>query len=126
MTGVLLPVLAPILVGGVAIVIMKAGLIRRLFSSEEQSFHRAQRLSRTILGNSRHAVAAALGPPHGSSGAGSGKATFLASTWYYRLDERHHIALAIEFVNDVAAEARVLHVKPRPRMHVGVARGAFA
>jgi hypothetical protein len=122
--GIVLPVLAPIVVGGMALALMKAGVIRRIFSGEEESLNRAQRLSRTILGNNKHAVAAALGPPEGSAGNRTSGASLGASTWYYRLDDRHHIALAIEFVNDVAAEASVLHAKPRP--HAGIARSALA
>jgi hypothetical protein len=102
-------VLAPLLIGGVALVLTRAGLIQKLFHHEEDGWHRARRLCRAIVGNDKHGVAAVLGPPQASVGSASPQAVFLANRWYYRLDSRKQIAIAIEFQNDVARKVEILH-----------------
>jgi hypothetical protein len=104
-------ILAPLVVGGAALILRRTGLLHRLFDGERQRLRRAQPLSRAIPGNDKHAIAAVLGPPQASSGAASPRSVFLADTWYYRLDSQHCIAIAIEFSNDIATDVRVLHVR---------------
>jgi hypothetical protein len=117
-------VLAPLVVGGAALLLKRTGLLRRWVNAESESIRRAQALARAILGNDKHAVAAVLGLPEASSGAGSPQAMFLANTWYYRLDRRHCIAIAIEFSRDMASDVRVLlshqmaPPTPEPRMYI--------
>jgi hypothetical protein len=104
-------ILAPLVVGGAALFFRRTGMLHRLFDGERQCLRRAQVLSRAIPGNDKHAIAAVLGTPQASSGAASPHAVFLADSWYYRLDSRHCIAIAIEFAHDIATDVRVLHVK---------------
>ena len=104
-------VLTPLVIGGAALILKRTGLLQRLFDGESESVRRAQALGRAIVGNDKHSIAAVLGLPEASSGAASPRAVFLADTWYYRLDGRHCIALAIGFSKDVASDVRVLHVK---------------
>ena len=119
-------VLAPLVVGGAALILKRMGWLRRLFDGERESLRRAQTLGRAIVGNDKQAIAAVLGLPQASSGAVSPRAVFLASTWYYRLDARHCIAIAIEFSKDVASDVRVLHVKREEVRAVGKRRGVMA
>ena len=107
-------VLAPLLVGGAAYLLKRTGILQRVFDGERASLRRAQSLARSILGNNKHAVVAVLGPPQASSGSGSSRAVFLANTWYYRLDSQHRVAIAVEFIKDVASDVRVLHVGSEP------------
>jgi hypothetical protein len=103
-------VLAPLLIGGVALVLTRAGLIQKLFQNDEDCLLRAERLCRAIVGNDKHAVSSVLGRPQASVGSASAEAVFLANRWYYRLDSRNQIAITIEFENDVAREVEILHI----------------
>jgi len=112
-----LGILAPLVIGSAAFVLSRRGLLLRLFRNQNDSRERARRLSRAIVGNDKHSIAAALGSPQASAGAASPQAVFLASTWYYRLDSRHRLAIAIEFENDIARAAHVLHIERPPASH---------
>ena len=107
-------------------VLKRNGWLRWLFDSEGESIRRTRALAAAIVGNDKHAVAAVLGLPQASSRVESSRAVFLANTWYYRLDARHRIAIAIEFSKDVASDVRVLHVKREETQPVWAAkRGAI-
>jgi hypothetical protein len=107
---------APVLFASLALVFKRTGLPQRLIRSGGDRLDQTERLRKAILGNSRHAIAAAMGPPQGSAGTASPKTVFLADCWYYRLDHRRGIAVAIEFRKDVACEVQVMHLDPRARL----------
>jgi hypothetical protein len=101
--------LTPMLIGGVAMLLLQLERMRRELEHSPDPVRRAQLLSRSIVGNDRAAIASVLGPPQASAGVRSGTA-FLAGTWYYRLSGPHRIALAIQFERDVAADVLVMQL----------------
>jgi hypothetical protein len=119
-------VLAPLLLGGAAYLLKRKGMLveifQRVFDGERESLRRARNLARSIMGNDKHSVAAVLGPPEASSGSGSLRAVFLADTWYYRLDSQYRIAIAIEFVKDIASDVRVLQLRSEPGVRGSAAK----
>jgi len=63
------------------------------------------RLCRAIVGADRRAIAAALGPPS--------TRTMQDDTWYYAIDPRRRLALAIDFVQGIARQTHVLRAPQR-------------
>jgi hypothetical protein len=66
---------------------------------------RLQALRRAIVGVRKNQVAAALGPPRATIGRGDYRAD---DTWYYAIDPRRHVALAIEFADGIARQTQVI------------------
>jgi hypothetical protein len=80
----------------------------RTFSTQRGGAISSDRLSalRTaIVGVQKQQIAAILGRPRATIGRGN----YLSDdTWYYPIDPRHHLALAIQFDHDVAKQTQVI------------------
>lgn len=66
---------------------------------------RLHALRRAIVGVRKNQVAAVLGPPRATIGRGDYRAD---DTWYYPIDLRRHIALAIEFHKGIAQQTQLI------------------
>jgi hypothetical protein len=64
-----------------------------------------QSLRHAIVGVDKRTIAAALGPPSATVGAGN---FWSDNTWYYPLDRIARLALAIEFEQGIARQTEVL------------------
>jgi hypothetical protein len=66
---------------------------------------RLRALRRAIVGVRKNHVAAALGPPRATIGRGDYR---FDDTWYYPIDKRRHVALAIQFADGIARQTQVI------------------
>src|SRR5689334_21446102 len=77
---------------------------RQILAPHLQLFRKA------IVGVDKNTIMRALGPPPATVGQGL---PWRDNTWYYPLDRVQQLALAIEFVNDVARQTEVLRSPSR-------------
>ena len=68
-------------------------------------FSRLEALRRAIVGVQKKQIAAVLGPPRATIGRGH---YLTDDTWYYPIDPRQRLALAIEFDRGVARQTQVV------------------
>ncbi len=112
--------LLPLVLGGAIFVFRRVGR-QRVHAIRPPP--KLNRRTQWILGKSRHEIAGAIGLPHASAGAAAGAAAvnapFLADQWYYRLDSRRHIAIAIEFDRDIASSVRTIQMPRTGVMQTG-------
>jgi len=71
----------------------------------QMRYRRLHALRRAIVGVRKNHVAAVLGPPRATIGRGDYRTD---DTWYYAIDPRRHIALAVEFADGIACHALVI------------------
>lgn len=83
--------------------LMRALATRRGAGSSQSS--RLDGLRRAILGVQKKQIAAVLGQPRATIGRGN---YLTDDTWYYPIDTRHRLALAIEFDQGVARQTQVI------------------
>lgn len=77
-------------------------------SANRQAQNRSRRLEslrRAIVGSRKQQVVAALGAPRATIGRGDYRAD---DTWYYPIDARRHIALAVEFTHGIARRTQII------------------
>jgi hypothetical protein len=96
---------------GVLYAILRA-LRRRNTHRGERAHWLRQNLRRAIIGNDKGAIRKVFGDPLSSSGHHSFQlADFMnATVWYYALDVAEQRALAIEFEDGVATDAKFIEV----------------
>ena len=71
----------------------------------ELRWRRLQSLRRAIVGARKHQLVSVLGPPRATIGRGDYRAD---DTWYYAIDPRRHVALAVEFADGIARQTQVI------------------
>ena len=81
----------------------RGGRARRASGGGRSS--RLTSLRRAIVGADKRTIAAALGPPRATVGVGDFQRD---DTWYYPLNPRQQIALAVTFARGVACQTLVV------------------
>jgi hypothetical protein len=95
-----------------AIIAMFCGAMALLhvarIAANHQAHERARRLHslrRAIVGARKNQLISVLGSPRATIGRGDYRTD---DTWYYPLDQRRHVALAIEFTNGIARRTHII------------------
>ncbi|CAN5429529.1 hypothetical protein BH09PLA1_BH09PLA1_07270 [soil metagenome] len=109
--------LVAVIVGAIAILQFARIFGWRQGVGHNQS-HRLNAMRGAILGAHKEQIADVLGPPRATIGCGR----YLSDdTWYYPLDARRRVALAIEFDRGVARRTQVIaRVQPPSIKHASV------
>jgi hypothetical protein len=97
--------LSAFLAGILVIALTRAKRSKRRRAYRRPPAKRLRGLCQAITGVDKQTIACVLGQPAATGGA---RDLSSAKTWYYRLDLKRRVALAIEFDRDIAKQTRVL------------------